>query len=392
MSRSDYGSGTITERSSGRWQISIGLGRDPSTGKRRRHRFTIQGTRHDAQRALRKALQQRDSGIAVTPEKITVSEWLTSWLDRHQAEGHIGPRVVDGYRRIIRCHLAPMLGRLRLQELRPDHIADAKARWLSGEGSTAKEALSGATIHKHFVVLRQALTEAVKAGIIARNPIDVVSAPSVKARSERRALTEEEIAALLTAAQGSRYDAAIRFTLATGLRQGELFGLWWEDVDLDEGLINVRQTLSYVEGKSFFAPPKSERSRRVVELSAATVNLLRSHRKGQAEHRLRLGPIWQDHGLVFPSLIGTPWLARPFYRGYRAVLERTEIDGIERVNWHTLRHTAGSQWLRHGADIFSISRRLGHASAAFTMDVYGHLLKGQQRQAAEALDYLLAQT
>jgi integrase len=391
MSRQDYGSGSIAERSPGRWQVSIGMGRDPSTGKRRRHRFTIQGTRRDAQRALRETLRQRDHGIAVTPEKITVGEWLASWLNRHQAEGHIGPRSVDRYHGIVRCHLAPALGRLRLQELRPDHIADAKARWLSGEGSTAQQPLSGATVHKHLVVLRQALTEAVKAGIIARNPADVVSAPSMKVRTERRALTEEEIAALLAAAQGSRYDVPIRFTLATGLREGELLGLAWEDVDLDGGLINVRQALCYVGGKSFFAPPKSERSRRVVELSAATVHLLRSHRKEQAEHRLKLGPIWRDHRLVFPSLIGTPWLARPFYRGYRAVLERARIDGIETVNWHTLRHTAGSQWLRHGADIFSISRRLGHASAAFTMDVYGHLLKGQQRQAAEALDYLLAQ-
>ena len=103
-----------------------------------------------------------------------------------------------------------------------------------------------------------------------------------------------------------------------------------------------------------------------------------------------LGPVWQETGPVFPSTIGTPWLSRVLYRGYRALLERSGIGDVGTVNWHTLRHTAATQWLRHGVDVFSVSRRLGHSSASFTMDVYAHLLKGQQRQAAEALDYLLA--
>ena len=140
-----------------------------------------------------------------------------------------------------------------------------------------------------------------------------------------------------------------------------------------------------------FRTPKTANSRRTIEVSGATIQLLGAHRIRQAEHRLQLGALWQENGLVFPSLIGTPWLARPFYRGYRGVLASSDIQDVATVNWHTLRHTAASQWLRHGADIFSVSRRLGHASASFTMDVYAHLLKGQQKQAAEALDYLLAQ-
>ena len=95
---------------------------------------------------------------------------------------------------------------------------------------------------------------------------------------------------------------------------------------------------------------------------------------------------------MFPSLIGTPWLARAFLRQYRALLRKTTINDAATVNWQGPRHSAASQWIAHGVDIFSVSRRLGHASASFTMDVYGHLMKGQQRQAAEALDYLLAST
>jgi len=390
MSRKDYGNGILEERAPGRWRITLELGRDPRTQERRRRRFAVRGTRKDAQRALREALQQRDHGVAAAPDKITVGEWVTAWLERHRADGRIGPRAYDRNRHIVQRHLAPSLGSIRLQALRPDHIADVKARWLSGHESTSAAPLSGSTVHKHFVVLRQALADALKVGLIVRNPIDAVSAPSVKVRDERRALSEDEIGGLLSAAADTRFDAAIRVTLATGLRQGELLALRWEDVDLEGATLRVCRTLSYVDGKTVFSNPKTANSRRSVELSEATVQALRSHRVKQAEHRLRLGSIWREHGLVFPSLIGTPWIGRDFYRSYRPVVDASGIADPASVNWHTLRHTAATQWLAHGADVFSVSRRLGHASASFTMDVYAHLLKGQQRQAAEALDDLLA--
>lgn len=390
MSKQGYGGGRIEERSPGRWRVTIESGRDSQTGKRARRRFTVRGTRRDAQKALRETLHQRDSGTLASADRVTLGEWLTSWLTVHYAEGHIGPKSHDRYRVIIQCHLIPALGGLRIQDLRPDQISDMKARWLSGRASTAVKPLSGATVHKHLVVLRRALAEAVRSGLINRNPPDLVRAPSVKARSERRALTEEEIKSLIAVVRGGRYDLPVRFALATGLRQGEMLGLKWEDLDLQDGSLGVRRALIYVAGKASFVSPKTERSRRVIELSAVTIELLRSHRQEQTQRRLMLGPTWQEHGLVFPSSIGTPWLSGPFYRGYREVLRRSDIPDLGGVNWHTLRHTAATQWLRHGVDVFSVSRRLGHASASFTMDVYAHLLKGQQRQAAEALDYLLA--
>lgn len=390
MSRQDYGSGSIQERSPGRWRVTLELGRDPHTGKRLRRRFTVQGNRSDALKAKREALSKRDDGTLLRSEKITLAEWLSSWLECHYTEGHISAKSHDRYRTIIQRHLIPALGRLKLQDLRPDHIADMKARWLSGKRSTSLQPLSGASVHKHLVVLRRALTEAVRTRIITRNPADVVTAPSVKSKVERRALTEEEIKQLVEAARGGRWDMPIRFTIATGVRQGELLGLKWEDVDLDGGTVAINRILSYVSGELIFAPPKTDRSRRIIELSAATVHGLRQHRSEQASRRLMLGPAWKEHGLVFPSNIGTPWLSRAFYRGYRDVLQRSGIADLGSINWHTLRHTAATQWLHHGVDVFSVSRRLGHASASFTMDVYAHLLRGQQRQAAEALDYLLA--
>ncbi|MCC6387465.1 MAG: site-specific integrase [Dehalococcoidia bacterium] len=393
----------MEERTPGHWLITIELSRDPATGRRRRQRCTVIGKKRDAQKALREALNKRDMGLTVATTKITVAEWLSGWLERHEAEGHIGATAHERYEGIIRVHLTPMLGALRLQQLRPDQIAEAKARWLSGKESTAKGPLAGSTVHKHMVVLREALDDALRAGLIPVNPIQAVRAPSVRAAAEQRALSEAEITTLLAEAKGTRYDVPIRTALASGMREGELLGARWEDFDPDAAILCVRQTLVYVRGKVSFKEPKSENSRRTLELSAGTVRLLRAHRAAQKECRLALGAAWQDHGLIFPSTIGTPWLPRAFFRGYRAIVAaaaspretdeaegRTPLADPKSVDFHCLRHTAGSQWILHGVDIFTVSRRLGHASAAFTMNVYGHLLKGQQKTAAEALDHLLA--
>jgi integrase len=390
MSREDYGSGSIKERSPGRWLVTVEVPRDARTGSRRRKRFTVVGTRRDAQAARREALAKRDREGPVITQDWSLSDWLERWLEGDRNAGHVSAKSHDRYRVVIERHLTPALGRLKLDELRPDQIAQAKDAWLSGRRSTARQPLSAATVHKHLVVLRRALAEAVKLRLIAVNPADDIQSPSVRPLTERRALTEEEIRLLITAARGTRYDLPIRLTLATGLRQGELLGLRWDDVDLDAGTLSVRRTLSYVAGALIFGPPKTDRSRRVIELSAASVSALRDHRTEQYSRRLMLGPAWQENDLVFPSTLGAPWLSRVLYRGFRQVVNRSEIANAESVTWHCMRHTAATQWLLHGVDVFTVSRRLGHASAAFTMDVYGHMLRGQQREAAESLDHLLA--
>ena len=156
-----------------------------------------------------------------------------------------------------------------------------------------------------------------------------------------------------------------------------MLSLRWGDIDLKSRVINLRRT-------------KTANSRRSIELSKLVVDLLRGHRQAQHEARLKLGRAWPDNDLVFPSTVGTPWARRAFYRDYKKIVD--SVKGLEKpgeVKWHTLRHTAASLWILRGADVFTVSRRLGHASAAFTMDTYAHLLKGQQKVAAQALDGLL---
>lgn len=374
--RRDHGSGTIVSRGDGRWLLRIDYGRDQVTKRRLRRSHTVIGSKAVAQRRMRELLAERDSDGTI-PSRRTLGQWLNEWLELHFADRRISEQVRVRYQGIINGHIIPRVGHLELAELRSSHIAQLKSRWLIEGRHGGNEPLSAASVYKHLSVLHRALAEAVRLGLISRNPADAVSKPSRVKQREQRALREDEISLLLTAAEGTRFDAPIRFTLASGLRQSELLALVWSDVDLDAGIAYVRGT-------------KTANSRRAVELSAVTMRTLRAHRRHQARARLRRGSAWQDHGLVFPSTTGTPWFKRMFYRDYRLVVDRSGIADPSTVTWHTLRHTAATQWLRHGADVFSVSRRLGHASAAFTMDVYGHLLKGQQRQAAEALDGLLA--
>jgi integrase len=212
----------------------------------------------------------------------------------------------------------------------------------------------------------------------------------VRASVERRALDSEEIATLLEAARGTRVEVPIRIALATGLRQGELLALRWDDVDLDGGTVLVERSAAYIPGEGVkFGRTKTRNARRTIELSAATVAMLRRHRIDQRQRRLSLGPTWQENGLVFPSTVGTPWTPRNLYRDYKKVVVASGIADPDTVDFHALRHTAATQWIRAGADIHVVSRRLGHASAAFTISVYGHLLRGMQRTAAEALDHLI---
>lgn len=366
--RRDRGTGSLVEHAPGKWFLRIDHGTNALTGRRDRRSVVFEGSRREAQRKLNELLSQRDAGLAPAPESRLVADWFRGWLALHFAEGHIQERTHERYHGIIEQHIVPGIGHLKLKDVRPDHIAELKQRWLTTHRP--------GTVHKHMVILRKGFSAAVAVNLIPRDPASVVPAPSVvRGKAEQRALSEAEIATLVEHAAGTPFNLPIRFTLMTGLREGELLDLRWSDVDFKGSVLNMRGT-------------KTANSWRRIELSRGAVVLLRLQRMRLHRRQKALGPAWQEHDLVFPTSIGTPWQARPFYRSYRVMVDRSRLRDPGSVKWHTLRHTAASQWLLHGADIFSVSRRLGHASAAFTMDTYAHLLKGQQKIAAETFDHL----
>ncbi len=369
--------GMIRRRSAGTWELRMEAGRDPASGKRRFRYQTVRGTKSDAERILRETLHAWDRGTAVETTRITVAEYLHRWLDEY-ARPTVAPATVRRYEQLV-ARLIPFLGARPLQQLRPAQIQDAYAR-------LADEGLAARTVLHHHRVLREALHHAVRWQLLAQNPADAVIPPRPVAK-EMRALRPTEVGMLLASAPDDQLKAIIYTAVATGLRLGELLGLKWADIDLEAATASIARTSRYLSGEGITTgPPKTARGRRTIALSDETVRILREHRARQLGQRLALGPAFQDDDWVFPDAEGG---LQPPYRvsdAFRRLVARTELG---HVRFHDLRHTAATLMMQAGVPTKVVSTRLGHATAALTLDVYSHVTPDMQREAVAAIDDLL---
>lgn len=379
--------GYIRRRGRETWELTVDLGKDPATGRRRRRFINVRGSKRDAERTLAEAVHERDTGVDINPGKLTVGHYLRRWLGDY-ATHNVGPSTLERYRSIIEHHLIPALGGLRLRDLRPAHIQAAYSRGLAAGGRVdgAAGGLAPHTVLKHHRLLREALSHAVRWQLITRNPADAVTAPR-PTRAEMRVLDSEEAARLLESAARSPYHTLIYVALATGARLGELLALRWQDLDLDGATLRIVRSARRFPGRGvLFQETKTHRSRRPVALSADTVAIIRDHRRAQAEHRLSLGPAYTDNGLVFPGPTGQPLDDSNLRRAFAAIVADA---GLPRLRFHDLRHTAATLMLRAGVHPKVVSERLGHASVSLTLDTYSHVLPDLQRDAAEVMDAVL---
>ncbi|MDA0815883.1 MAG: tyrosine-type recombinase/integrase [Chloroflexi bacterium] len=343
------------------------------------------GNQRDAERALRGLLVKRDTGTAAAPgsSRLTLGEWLDTWLATRVANETIRATTAQSYRGLIARHIRPALGDKRVTAL---HTGDVEAFRLGLTG------LQPATVLRVMAVLSGALRAAVRSKKIATNPAQGVERPSIADRPGRRALDEGDVRMLLAAVSGTAYDVPVRFSIATGVRQSELLGLAWQNVDLDAKNVRIVEALHRVDGEFTRQKPKSRAGTRMIALSDNTVALLKRHKSAQNAERLRMGSVWEDNDLVFPGPLGSPQHRRSFLAGYQRLVTDSEISDPESVNWHTLRHSAGSLWLAGGSDVRVITERLGHSKVSFTMDTYMHALASQQAKAAQSTDHLLAES
>jgi len=380
--------GHLRERGKGNWWAVVDIGRDPETGKRRQkwHRLAATGKRQ-AQQELSKLLADLAGGTYVEPAKLTVGEYLERWLADY-ARVNVAAKTFERYEGIIRRHLIPNLGGYPISKLQPLHIQEYYSRALqSGRLDKRPGNLSPTTVLHHHRVLREALGQAVRWQIIPRNPADAVEPPR-PARKEMRVLTAEQIDRLLETAKGTPLYMPILLAAATGMRRGEILGLRWQDVDLNAATVSVCRTLEITKGRMAFKEPKSAKSRRVITLPAFAVEALRCHRIEQAEHRLRVGPAYEDQGLVCATERGTPMIFN-FERDYLALLNKANIP---RVRFHDLRHSHATLLLAQGVHPKIVSERLGHSAVGITLDTYSHVLPAMQKEAAEKIDSLFRAT
>ena len=357
------------------WQIQIYMGTGPD-GKYRRHFETVHGLKSTAQKRLNELLVNLEKGIYTPPGRLTVAEHLRNWLEGY-VKTNCSQRTLDGYQSITETHLIPALGQVQLKHLHPQAIQSYYGK--------AVEKLSPRTVAKHHRLLSQALKYAVRQGFLARNPCELVDSPSWKGKA-MRTLTPGEVEVLFTIAEDNYYYPVYYTAVSTGLRQAELLGLRWRDIDLDYLSISVSQVLYKRRGICQFKEPKTSHSRRRVAMTPKLALFLRKYKADRERLYRELGKELTLDGLVFPSIEGKPLDPCVLTHNFTRIAKRAGLSG---VRFHDLRHTFASLMLLRGAKPKVISEALGHASVAFTMDTYSHIIEGMQEDAMALLDEVL---
>jgi len=375
MTRRAPHEGTIRHREDRRWEAILDLG---FVGGKRSRKSFYGKTQREARQKLVVAQRDLQRGIAPTDDRLTTGKFLDGWLE-DVVRATVRPRTYVSYEQTVRLHLRPTLGRTVLSKLRPQQVqALLNAKLASG--------LSPRSVGIIHAVLRTALNQAVQWDTVPRNVATLVQPPRAP-RAEIHPLSPEQARSFLDAVRGDRLEALYSVGLALGLRQGEILGLRWSDVDLEAGTIRVAQALQRVNGRLEFVEPKSQTSRRTIPLPATVARALRAHRSRQLEDRLAAGARWHDSDLVFTTALGTPLDSRNVTRRFQAALERA---GLPRLRFHDLRHTAASLMLAQGVPARVVMETLGHSQISLTLNTYSHVVPALQREAADRMEAVLS--
>ena len=352
--------GSIYKRGN-RWCAQVSL-----NGRRLTKYFD---TQRECREWIKETQAQIDEGTAVaTPQ--TLDEFLDAWLET--VKPSMRPQSHGTYAWNVRHHIIPGLGNIRLRELRPDHIQRYYATKLD-EGTGAS------TVRMSHGVLRRALGHAVKWGLLTHNVSDAVVPPKAKTR-EMSVWDTEQIRCFLRITEDHRWDALFYLAVTTGLRQGELTGLYWSDLDWKNGRLRIQRQV--YQGR--VTELKTASSRRVVTLGEVALDKLYERQEHQA--RERDWGTWEENGFIFTSRRGSPVSHCSLYRVF---IDLTEKAGLPRIRFHDLRHTAATLMLQQGVHPKVVQERLGHSSISMTLDTYSHVLPSLQEDVADRLDEVL---
>ena len=370
------GGGTIRQRPDGRWEARYTLGIDPGTGKQIQK--SVYGkTQKEVRQKLTAITAEIDNGTYQEPCKMTVNDWLDIWLKDYQ----IGVKDSTAYlyERQAKLYLRPALGNIPLETLKA-HTIQRLYNSLSQEHD-GQLALSAKTIKNIHGVLHKALQQTVLLNYIRYNPTTACVLPKI-VKKEIRPLTDQQTAQLLNLLKGSKYEIPLTVDLFTGLREGELLGLMWDCVDFEKGTILVNKQLRRSQRKGgtyYFSPPKNNKSRTITP-APYVMKLLQAQKVQQARQRLMAGPAWEDSGLVFTNEFGRYVSYRAIFDCFKRIVKRI---GLPDARIHDLRHTYAVNCIRAGDDIKTVQSNLGHATAAFTLDVYGHFTDDMRSVSAQ---------
>lgn len=356
--------------------VRVFQGRD-AKGKRHYISKQIRGNK-EAQKWLTAALRDKDLGTFAEPSSMTLNEYLDKWLAA-AARPRVSERTADGYAALLERYIRGPLGHKKLDKIRPLDIQRVY-------GEIQVRGLSARVVRHTHSALHNALKQAVKWGMIIRNPSDLVELPKVP-HKEMRVLSPDESVRFLEAAAAMPNGLIFEFALLTGMRPEEYLSLKWSDIDFERSTSTVRRALVRHKGSWSFQEPKTARSRRTIFLPAPLLHKLAAHKRKQGVQRLQIGSLWQSLDLVFCSETGTP-LSIPnlTYRYFRPILGKA---GLPRIRLYDLRHSCATLLLIAEENPKVVSERLGHSTIVLTLDTYSHVLPTMQQNATAKLARLL---
>lgn len=363
------GDGSIYQRKDGLWVAAVTL------QGRKLYKYTK--TQKEARDWLKATKAQMDAGLTFAGSQVHVAEFMEYWLST--ASTTIRPKTLKQYQQIAHDYICPNLGIAKLKDLRADQIQFLYNNLLEQGKSHRTVILVHAVIHR-------ALVQALKLGLLGRNPADQVTIPK-QVHTEMHTLDVEQAHALLQAVAGSVWEAAYYIAITTGLRQGELLGLKWSDLDWSTRQLHVQRQLQRIKGQGVVFPePKTKAGRRVIVLGNDTIEKLHRHEELQRWTQAVAGARWKDNNLIFPNTIGNPQDPADLVKHFKALLRQV---GLPDIRFHDLRHTAATLMLQQGIHPKIVQERLGHAQISMTLSTYSHVLPSMQNDAAEKMDDLL---
>jgi integrase len=320
-------------------------------------------------------------GIYTEPSKMPIKMFLEQWLSG-QVKTTVSPRTHELYDYIAHKHLIPAFGNVPLCQLKPQRIQSLYADKLT-------EGLSARTVQLQHVCLHKALDNAVRIGLIPRNPCDSVDQPRIERRA-MKTMTEDNITQFLNEARKTDYYALFFLLLFTGMRRGEALSLRWGDIDLKGAQLSINRNMQCIKGKISYKSPKTASSRRRLDLSPNTCVVLGLHKEKKEAIRKELnGPKLKDGDLVFCHTDDSPYLPDGITHAWMRLAARC---GIPDIRLHDSRHTHATLLLKAGVNVKVIQERLGHANFSTTMNLYAHVSPGMQKEAASRFDDIVMGT
>jgi len=361
--------GSIYKRKNGSWRAQVTL-----DGQRLNYSAK---TRKECQEWIRSVLVEIDDGMKYANTQLTVKEYLESWLLSKKAS--LKPATWTHYNKLARNYIIPALGNKKIRDLETNQIQSFYNQLVSNN-------VGAYTVRKIHTSLHSAMNHALKSNLINRNPASAAITPSEPNR-EMNFLDDDQVDQFLDAASGHRWEALYQLAISTGMRQMEILGLKWKDIDWRSKIIKVERQLVRPDlGEARFMPTKTKNGKRAIALGSKTISVMRNHQKSQMLDAEKAGSSWKKFGLIFTTSKGTPIHPRNLLRNFKTLLRDA---GLSEIRFHDLRHTAASLMLNHGIPVIVVSRRLGHARPSITLDVYGHLMPTMQDEAARLMDELI---